>query len=430
MLLTLLPIMSLQTANTPGSQPMNLPADQLSTDEIFVGRQAIFDLKMDTYAYELLFRDGDATSANVTDGNRATSQVINNAFLVIGLEQIVQHHYAFINLTREFLLGEIPFPLPPGKVVLEVLEDVAVDSALVASLKDFKSKGYKIALDDFILSEKNSVLVPFADIIKVDLMALTQKELIEQVKALKQYDVKLLAEKVETKQEYELCKQLGFEYFQGYYFCKPDIVAGKQLPPNRLALLEMISTLQNSDCSFEELEVIISKDVAISYKLLRIINSSFYSLAKPVASIQKALVVLGLQALRNWVTVIGLSQIDDKPKELINSSLVRAKMCELLAVELVYEKGSAFTVGLFSMLDVLMDQPLQDLLDKLPLADEISEALIGYNGNLGKLLAMVVAYERNDWEELEKVAIVPVCILRKAYIESIEWSSEITSQIN
>ncbi len=409
---------------------MNLPADQLSTDEIFVGRQAIFDLKMDTYAYELLFRDGDASAANVTDGNRATSQVINNAFLVIGLEQVVQHHYAFINLTREFLLGEIPFPLPPGKVVLEVLEDVAVDSELVASLKDFKNKGYKIALDDFILSDKNSVLVPFADIIKVDLMALTQKELIEQVKLLKQYNVKLLAEKVETKQEYELCKQLGFEYFQGYYFCKPDIVAGKQLPPNRLALLEMISTLQNSDCSFEELEVIISKDVAISYKLLRIINSSFYSLAKPVASIQKALVVLGLQALRNWVTVIGLSQIDDKPKELINSSLVRAKMCELLAVELAYDKSSAFTVGLFSMLDVLMDQPLQDLLDKLPLANEVSEALIGYNGNLGKLLAMVVTYENNNWEELEKIASVPVSTLRQAYLNSIEWSSEITSQIN
>ncbi len=409
---------------------MTLPVEQLSTDEIFVGRQAIFDLKLDTYAYELLFRDGDTNAANITDGNHATSQVINNAFLVIGLEQIVQHHFAFINLTREFLLGEIPFPLPPGKVVLEVLEDIAVDTELVASLEEFKNKGYKIALDDFILTDQNSVLVPFADIIKIDLMALSQKELIEQVKALKEYDVKLLAEKVETKQEFELCKQLGFDYFQGYYFCKPDIVAGKQLPPNRLALLEMIATLQDPECSFEELEVIISKDVAISYKLLRIINSSFYSLAQPVASLQKALVVLGLQALRNWVTVIGLSQIDDKPKELINSSLVRAKMCELLAIELTCEKSSAFTIGLFSMLDVLMDQPLKELLDKLPLADEVSDALIGYNGSLGKLLAIVVAYENNNWEELEKIATIPVHTLRHAYVDSLEWSNEIASQMN
>ena len=409
---------------------MNSPADQITTDEIFVGRQAIYNRKLDTYAYELLFRDGESSGANVTDGNRATSQVINNAFLVIGLEQVVQHHFAFINLTREFLLSEIPFPLPPGKVVLEVLEDVAVDAELVISLEEFKNKGYIIALDDFVLTEKNRILIPFADIIKIDLMALTQHELIEQVKAFKQYKVKLLAEKVETKQEFELCKQLGFDYFQGYYFSKPDIVAGKQLPPNRLALLEMISTLQDSECSFEDLETIISKDVAISYKLLRIINSSFYSLAKPVESIQKALVVLGLQALRNWVTVIGLSQIDDKPKELINSSLVRAKMCELLAVEMSYDKGSAFTVGLFSMLDVLMDQPLKDLLDKLPLADEISEALLGYNGHLGKLLAIVVTYEKNDWEELEKIAPVPVHTLRQVYLNSLEWSSEITSQMN
>lgn len=409
---------------------MNLPANQLATDEIFVGRQAIFDLKLNTYAYELLFRDGEVSVANITDGNRATSQVINNAFLVIGLEQVVQHHYAFINLTRDFLLGNIPFPLPPEKVVLEVLEDIAVDAELVSALKDFKDKGYKIALDDFILSEKNSVLVPFADIIKIDLMLLNQKQLIEQVKALKEFNVKLLAEKVETKQEFELCKQLGFDYFQGYYFCKPDIIAGKQLTPNRLALLEMISTLQNSDCRFEDLEVIISKDVAISYKLLRIINSSFYSLAKPIASIQTALVILGLQALRNWVTVIGLSQIDDKPKELINSSLARAKMCELLAIEHGYDKGSAFTVGLFSMLDALMDQPLKDLLDKLPLADEISEALLGHNGDLGKLLALVISYEENNWEELEKKATVPVHTLRQAFIDSLEWSNEIFSQIN
>lgn len=408
---------------------MNLPASEMSADEIFVGRQAIFDTKLNTYAYELLFRDGTSTDANVVDGNRATSQVINNAFLDIGLEQIVQHHFAFINLTREFLLGQIPFPLPPGKVVLEVLEDVAVDNELVEALKEFKKQGYKIALDDFILTDENSVLVPFADVIKIDLMALTQKELIEQVKKLNTYDVKLLAEKVETKQEFKLCQQLGFDYYQGYYFCKPDIVTGKQLAPNRLALLEMIATLQDPDCKFEELEAIISKDVAISYKLLRIINSSFYSLARPVESIQKALVVLGLQSLRNWVTVIGLSQVDNKPKELISISLVRAKMCELLSEEISSEKNSAFTVGLFSMLDVLMDQALNELVEKLPLADEISTALIEHDGKLGGLLTMIIAYEQSNWEELEKVAILPLHKLRQAYMASLEWSNEITSQI-
>jgi len=408
---------------------MTMPANQTSTNEIFVGRQAIFDEKLEVFAYELLFRDGNVGGANIVDGNQATSQVITNAFLEMGVEQIVQHHCAFINLTREFLLGEIPFPLPPGKIVLEVLEEVAVDDKLVVALEQFKSDGYKIALDDFVLDSKNEVLVQFADIIKIDLMALSQRELIEQVKLFKKHNVELLAEKVETKQEFELCQQLGFKYFQGYYFCKPDIISGKQLPPNKLALLEMIATLQDPECRFDELESIISKDIAISYKLLRIINSSFYGLPQKVESIQKALVVLGLQALRNWITVIGLSKIENKPQELINISLTRAKMCELLAPELGCAKNSAFTIGLFSMLDVLMDQPLPELLKQLPLDEEVTDALTKHSGTLGGLLKMVIAYEQGNWMELEKVAITSAHLLRTAYLDSLAWSEEITSQI-
>jgi len=408
---------------------MNTPNDQTSTNEIFVGRQAIFDRKLNVHAYELLFRDGSANSANVIDGNKATSQVITNAFLEMGVEQITQHHGAFINLTREFLLGEIPFPLPPGKIVLEVLEDVVVDEQLVESIQRFKEAGYTIALDDFILDKKNHALVPFADIIKIDLMAVDQEKLIDQVRQLNSYDVKLLAEKVESKSEFKMCKQLGFEYFQGYFFCKPDIVAGKQLPPNRLALLEIIATLQDPECSFEALESIVSKDVAMSYKLLRIINSSFYSLPQSVESIQKALIVLGLQALRNWVTVIGLSQIDDKPPELINICLTRAKMCEHLAAEMSCDKNSAFTVGLFSMLDVLMDQSLEDLLSQLPLAEEITDALTENSGVLGTVLKIVVAYEQSNWGELEKIAVLPASTIQQAYLDSLAWSEEITSQM-
>lgn len=408
---------------------MTMPANQENTSEIFVGRQAIYTDKLEVYAYELLFRDGNVDAANIVDGNQATSQVIINAFLEIGVEQIVQQHCAFVNLTRDFLLGNIPFPLPPGKIVLEVLEDIAVDDVLISSLQRLKEEGFKIALDDFVLNENNHQLVPFADVIKIDLMALSQRELVEQVVAIKKYGITLLAEKIESKQEFELCKKLGFTYFQGYYFSKPDIVAGKQLPPNRLALLEMIATLQDPECQFDDLELIISKDVAMSYKLLRIINSSFYGLPTKVESIQNALVVLGLQALRNWVTVIGLSQIDDKPQELINISLTRAKMCELLATELGYEKGSAFTIGLFSMLDVLMDQPLKELLSQLPLAEEITDALIEHTGNLGGVLKMVVAYEQGNWMELEKVAISSASSLRTSYLDSLAWSDGITSQI-
>jgi len=408
---------------------MNMPADLASTTEIFVGRQAIFDIDLNVHAYELLFRDSDVDAANVVDGNQATSQVIINAFLEMGVEQITQHHHAFINLTRDFLLGEIPFPLKPEKIVLEILEDIAVDDELINSVKRLKDEGYMIALDDFVLTKNNQQLIPLVDLIKIDLIVLSQRELVEQVAAMKQYNVDLLAEKIETKQEFELCQQLGFKYFQGYFFSRPDIVKGAQLPPNRLALLEMIATLQDPECRFDELELIISKDVAISYKLLRIINSSFYGFPQKVESIQKALVVLGLQALRNWVTVIGLSQVENKPQELINISLTRAKMCELLAAEIGCEKNSAFTVGLFSMLDVLMDRPLNELLDQLPLAEEITGALTKYSGVLGKLLKMIIAYEQGNWLELEKVAISPAHSLRTSYLDSLAWSEEITSQI-
>ena len=406
----------------------NNPENSL-INEVYVGRQPVFNSELDVFGYELLFRSGHTATANVIDGNQATSQVIINTFLEIGLEQITNHRHAFINLTRDFLLGSIPLPLNREKVILEVLEDVTVDDKLVAALTNLKQQGFVIALDDFILDEKNSVLLPLADIVKVDLMAMTEDELRNQVRQLKEHDLELLAEKIETPDEFKLCKELGFKYFQGYYFCKPRVISGKQLPANRLALLEMISKLQNPDCDIKELETIISRDVAISYKLLRIINSSFFGFSSKVESIQKALVMLGLTALRNWVTVIGLSQVDDKPPELINISLSRAKMCELLAPAMGCKEDAAFTVGLFSMLDVLMDRPLDELLEQLPLAEEIIGALLQNEGVLGKILDIVISYEQGNWQHLDNTITLDADTVRNHYIESLTWSDEITSNL-
>jgi len=412
---------------------MSANSENALINEVYVGRQPIFNRDLDVFGYELLFRSGHTAAANVIDGNQATSQVIINTFLEIGLEQIANHRHAFINLTRDFLLGSIPLPLNQEKVVLEVLEDVTVDDELVAAVANLKQQGFVIALDDFILDDANRALLPLANIVKVDLMALSQDELKDQVKQLQDHKLDLLAEKIETHDEFQLCKELGFKYFQGYYFCKPRVISGKQLPANRLALLEMISKLQNPDCDIKELESIISRDVAISYKLLRIINSSFYGLSKKVESIQKALVYIGMKALRNWATVIGLSQVDDKPPELINISLARAKMCELLASEVRCNKEAGFTVGLFSMLDVLMDRPLDELLEQLPLADEITDALLKNEGVLGNILDIVMSYERGNWNELDEdldatLKLDPQTI-RNHYIESLAWSDDITSSM-
>ena len=398
------------------------------SSEIYVGRQPIFDTALEVYAYELLFRSGDMAHANVIDGNHATSTVIINTFLEIGIENITNNRPTFINLTRDFLVGDIPLPLQSENIVLEILEDVEVDEKLLTSVKALSEQGFTIALDDFVLDEKNSSLLPLADIIKIDLMALDTETLKEHVKIFKKLDVKLLAEKVETIEEYEMCVELGFDYFQGYYFAKPRVISGKQLAANRMALLEMIAKLQSPDCDMSELEKIISRDIAISYKLLRIINSPFYGISSKVDSIKKALIVLGLKPLKSWITVIGLSMIDDKPAELINISLTRAKMCEQLAVHVGCDENAAFTVGLFSMLDVLLDKPIAELIQELPLDAEVTSALLGEKGKLGALLKLVTFYEKGQWQAVDKFKL-DMNILRKNYLEAVEWSNNITTQI-
>ncbi|WP_126452527.1 EAL and HDOD domain-containing protein [Sulfuriflexus mobilis] len=407
---------------------MSTPADNANSNEVYVGRQPIFDQSLNVYGYELLFRSGHTTTANVIDGNHATSQVIINTFLEIGLEHISNHRYTFINLTRDFLLGDIPLPLQSEKIVLEVLEDVEVDDKLIAAIKQLSAQGFTIALDDFVLNEKNRALLPLADIIKIDLMVLDTETLKRHVTIFKKLDVQLLAEKIETEEEYEMCKELGFDYYQGYYFCKPHVVSGKQLPANRLALLEMIAKLQSPDCDMHELEQIISRDVAISYKLLRIINSSYYSMQSTVDSIKKALLILGLKPLKSWVTVIGLSMVDDKPPELITISLTRAKMCERLAPALGINEDAAFTVGLFSMLDVLLDKSLADLVTQLPLDDEVIKALLAREGKLGELLNLVTQYEEGQWQEIDQYTI-DKALIRQGYLDALEWSGSIIAEI-
>lgn len=395
---------------------------------IFIARQAIFNEEIDVFGYELLYRDGNTATANVIDDNQATSKLIINSFVELGIENITNNKFAFVNLTRDFLIEKIPLPLNPENVILEVLEDINADPECLAGLKKFKDRGFTIALDDFIISDANRDLIPLADIIKVDILPMSEEEIRQQVAELKKYPVKLLAEKVETEEEFQLCKELGFDYFQGYFFSKPKIISGKELPTNHLAMLEIIAKLQSPDCDLNEIEEIISLDVGISYKLLKIINSSFYGLTTKVDSIQRVLIVLGLKALSSWITVISLSMVENKPHELISLSLLRAKMCEKISKSFDCKEDAAFTVGLFSLLDALMDQPLPELLESLPLSQDVIEALTKTKGSLGKLLMTVKAYENADWDNIPE-ELLENSMINDAYLYSLNWSQEITSRI-
>jgi EAL and modified HD-GYP domain-containing signal transduction protein len=362
--------------------------------------------------------------AGVTDGNQATAHVLVNTFLELGLDTLVGSKRAFVNLTRDFLLQDYVLAFPADRVVLEVLEDIAVDDDVLAALRNLSARGYIIALDDFFYQEHLRPLVELADIIKIDVLASGRTTVAEQVERLRHYDVQLLAEKVETQEDFTYYKTLGFEYFQGYFFCRPDVVKGQRIPTNRLVILELLAKLQNPETTFRELEALISRDVSLSYKVLRAANAAIYIRDRKVASIHQALQLVGLTAMTNIVSLFLLANIDDKPHELLITAMVRAKMCEQLAT-LMQQSNSAtfFAVGLLSVLDAFMDRPMPDILQTLPLADEIVKALLAHEGMLGTILGCVLAYERGDWEAVPNLEC-PRDLLVKTYLEALMWATE------
>ena len=392
--------------------------------DFFLGRQPIFDRNMGLVGYELLYRSSDATGADVLDGDQATSQVILNSVVEIGLGRLVGKHHAFINLTRNCILNHEILPPTDGRMVVEILEDVTVDDALLDAVHTLRDRGYLVALDDFIYHPHLQRLVDLADIIKIDLMSMQRDGLREHVERLKGKSVKLLAEKVETKDALAYCNELGFDYFQGYFLCRPSNVHGKRLPANRLTTLTLLSKLQDPETTLEELETAITNDVTLSYKLLRYINCAVFFGRREISSIRQAIIYLGRNAIKGWTTLIALTGIDDNPVELVVTALVRAKMCERLAGALgAPDPDAAFTVGLFSALDALMDTPMDELVAALPLANDVNAALLSLEGNLGRLLTTVLHYERCKWEQLDCLGLARED-LTVIYMHATEWADE------
>lgn len=392
--------------------------------DVFVARQPIFDRSLKVYAYELLFRHADAQRANVIDGDQATSQVVLNTFTVIGLDELVGKHFAFINMTRSFLLQERRLPFPVDRVVLEVLENLEPDRELLLALRELSEAGYLISLDDFVFSEALLPLVELADIIKVEISRLTPAQIEEHVKRLRPYQVKLLAEKVETREQYEFCHRLGFDYFQGYFLERPNVVRGTSIPASRLPTLNLLAALHRPDVTLVDLERLISQDVALSYKLLRYLNSPFFSMSRRIESIRQAVTFLGVNELRRWASVLALSTVSDKPAELMVTLMVRAKMCESLARRLrLRAADNYFTVGLFSGLDSVLDAPLETIVATLPLGAETSAALLRHEGEAGRVLECVLAYEHGDWDRIVAMRIDADTVI-EAYLEALHWANE------
>ncbi len=392
---------------------------------LYIARQPIYDRALNVIAYELLYRDDDQNRADFVNGDIATTQVVINTFLEIGLKNLVGAHQAFINLTRSFLLDTYPMPFSKEQVVLELLEDIVIDDEVVAACRRLATAGHTIALDDFVYSEASMPLLKIIHIVKIDVLALGMEETRRHVEILMPFKIKLLAEKIESHEILKQCQALGFDYFQGYFLARPNFVKQQRAPVMRITALRTLSILQNPHAEIKDIETTIAQDVALSYKLLRYINSAAVSLPNKVDSIHKALIIAGTECIRLWATLIVLSNISEKPHELMTIAMARAKMCELLAEKMQLEnKDSLFTIGLFSTLDALMDQPLPDILANLPLSEAVNDALVNYAGKAGEVLRAVLAYEEGvEMEEIKQLGL-PLNIISDAYLEAIRWADD------
>jgi EAL and modified HD-GYP domain-containing signal transduction protein len=314
-------------------------------------------------------------------------------------------------------------PLDRSQVVLEILEGVVPDAATITTLTAFRERGYTIALDDFVSHPQLEPFLNLAHIVKLDVLTLSPAELQQQVPKLKARGLRVLAEKVETHEQFAHCAELGCDLFQGFFFARPKVLTGKSLPSNRLLVMKLLAKLQDPEADLEDIEAIIAHDIALTYRLLRYINSAWFGLRSPVDSIRRALIMLGTNALRNWASLFLLARIDDKPRELMTVALVRAKMCEGLSGEKNRAaRDQYFTVGLFSVLDALMDRPMGELLEGLPLSGGVKQALLERSGRLGEVLTLVLDYEQGRWDRVARSAISPTeC--RESYIDALRWAS-------
>lgn len=366
--------------------------------DVFVGRQPIFDRNLNIYAYELLFRSGQAADAGeIIQPDSATAQVMMSALGDIGLKELSDNKKVFVNFTESLLLEKNLAFFSPKLVVIEVLEDVKVSPSLLRSLRKLREEGYTIALDDYIFNPELLPLEALADIIKVDILEVGPKELAKHATRLKNQGIRLLAEKVETKQQFELCKAIGFEYFQGYFFAKPVIIQGQRLANNRITILELMANIYDPNVDLTKLSSIISRDMSLSQKLLKFLAESVDS-SMPITSVHDAVLRFGLKRLQSWASMLALAGLDDKPTELFIMALTRARFCELLGEKIgAATKETYFTIGLFSLLDAVMDTSLEELLEKLQLAPELVEALTSEQpSKLRAPLEIVKSLEKGD----------------------------------
>ncbi|GAB4333063.1 MAG: HDOD domain-containing protein [Calditrichia bacterium] len=399
--------------------------------QVYVGRQPIFNAKQQVVAYELLFRSGLENYYTAQDGSAATSTVLSNSFLTIGINEVTGNKPAFINFTEHLLLEGVATIFPKELVFVEILETVEPTPEVVSACQLLKQKGYKLVLDDFVFAPKFEPLIKLADIIKIDFMQTPPAVRAELAESFVGRGIAFLAEKVETREEFEEALELDYQYFQGYFFSKPTIVSAKEVPGFKITYLQLLKEVTSPLADFAKIEQLVKQDVSLPYKLLRLINSSFFGLPRQIESIRQALVMLGLKEIRKWISVISLGSLGkDKPEELIISSLVRARFGELMAKKISRQNQADefFLTGLFSNMEVLMERPMKEVISRVSVSESVELALLGERNSLRNALDCCIAIEKAEWEAVDELSEMIGADSQQAataYLEALSWADSI-----
>ena len=372
---------------------------------IFVARQPIFDAKETVWAYELLFRSSaQAKTADVAEDDLATASVIADGF-ALAFSGMDKSKKAFINFPQRLLLDDTVYALPREICVVEVLETITPTLEMIAALTNIKKRGYTLALDDYVGQPGYEEVIRLADIVKVDLLGMSPERLREVSADLRRYGCRLLAEKVEDRETYELAKILGFTLFQGFFFSRPETMTGSKVPTPVLAKMRLLRALSGDDFDVRALTTIISSDPSVSYRLLNFINSAAFSLRAKIQSIQQALTLLGKQQIKQWFLAVIISDFDSSAKvqEAAYVSLQRARYLESMGKlykNRAFPSETLFMLGLFSKLDVLLSQPMDKLLQNIALDKDVEDALLSKPSPYWSWLSLVEDIEIGNWEDV------------------------------
>lgn len=406
--------------------------------DLYMARQPIFNRKKSVFGYELLFRDGIQSCFPEVDGAMATSCVLSQSFLGSDIDQIVQKKKALINFPQNLLINRTPLLFSKERLIVEILETVIPTSEVIEALKDLFLQGYVLTLDDFIFSMEYKPIYPFIKIIKIDIRETPFDQVSHIRDALKSYPIKYLAEKVEKQEEFQRCLDLGFDYFQGYFFCEPETISSKRVSSQRLPLIQLLAEIAQEEIRIPEIERIIAHDVTISYGLLRYINSAFLFRGQEISSIRQALLRLGDAGIRRFIPILAMSHIGlGKPSELIRTGVVRAKFCEMLSMDLSKansgfrnEASEWFLTGLFSVIGAILDEPIETILAKISISLNIRMALSKNMGPMADGLALIKGYETGDWDQWINFANrlkIPADSIPGIYWDAVSWADELTS---